>query len=249
IEDLNFTAQQLSYRPKELNANVEEFTFKDGQRFWLNNIAFHLEVDDRVASLTNVELLTRRTSINGDASLEYASMDALINKPESAFITLNIPFALDVLDLSYIQSELLENPYIKALSSAPLQGRLVSRGSLDNLKVDSFLLQWQNSHVSLDAVVTSLLETERMYMEIPNLEIESTNADIYRFLPQEELGLDLPESLKLNGSLSGGMEEGTADLNLDSSLGNLSLAGNFLYSDAISYAVDLQTHRLDLGRI
>lgn len=249
IEDLNFTAQQLSYRPKELNANVQEFTFKDGQRFWLKNIAFNLEVDDRVASLTNVELLTRRTSINGDASLEYASLDAMINKPESAFISLNIPFALDVLDLSYFQSELLEDPYIKALSSAPLQGRLVSRGSLDSLKVDSFLLQWQNSHVSLDAVATSLLETQELHVEIPNLEIESTNADIYRFLPQEELGLDLPESLKLSGSLSGGMEEGTADLNLDSSLGNLSLAGNFLYSDAISYAVDLQTHRLDLGRI
>lgn len=249
IEDLNFIAEHLTYAPKQLHANVEKFTFKDGQRFWLKNIAFDLQVDDRAARLTNAKVFTQRTTLQGDASLEYASVAAFINQPEAAFITLDFPFELDVLDLGYFQADLLKNPYIKALSSAPLQGRLVSSGSLDSLTVDTLSLRWHHSLVNLKAFATSLSETQKLHVQIPNLSLGSTSSDIYRFLPKEDLGLDLPDSLHLSGNLSGGKQGGLADLTLNSSKGTLSLVGNFLYSDAISYAVDLQTTQFDLGSI
>ncbi|WP_417364126.1 translocation/assembly module TamB domain-containing protein [Galbibacter sp.] len=249
IEALTLNADHLHYAPKELRAHLENFTFRDAKRFWLKNIAFDLVVEKESATLSGFEFSTSNTRVTGDASIGYTSVDALINNPESALLSLNLPFELDVNDLSYFQPELLENPYINALSTDRLSGKLTSNGSLDSLNIDSFILKWQNSLVSLNGVATSVLDTDKLQVEIPDLDIQSNNDAIYRFIPKEELGLELPDSLQLKGSLSGGLEGVIADLHLNSTQGDVYFAGNFLNSDTIKYAVDLRTQELNLGRI
>lgn len=249
IEALTFLANEIHYAPRELLANIEEFTFRDGKRFWLKNLAFNLAVENASTSLSGFEFSTQHTIVQGDVELGYSSIDTFINSPESALLSLNLPFELDVRDLSYFQPELLKNPYMNALSSDRLRGNIISRGSLDSLTIESFLVQWQNSLIRLNGVASSVLDTDKLHVRVPDLDIQSNSVDIYRFISNEDLGLVLPDTLQLMGSLSGGMKGGIADLQLNSTEGNVSLAGNFLYSDAIKYAMDLETQQLNIGHM
>lgn len=249
IDALTLLANDIHYAPRELQATIDQFTFRDAKRFWLKNLAFSLAVEQESTALTGFEFSTQRTKVQGDIELRYASIDTFMNNPESALFTLNLPFALDVNDLSYFQPELMNNPYMHVLSSDRLRGNIISEGSLDSLTIASFLVQWQKSLVRLKGVATSVLDTDSIHVKIPDFDIQSNSVDMYRFISEEELGLVLPDSLQLLGSLSGGLEGGVTDIQLNSTEGNVSLAGNFLYSDAIKYAVDLQTEKLNIGGI
>lgn len=249
IDGLSLLANEIHYAPRDLRLNIDTFRFCDADRFCLNNMAFDLRVGEESAKLSGFEFATPHSTIAGGIALKYPSIDHLMKKPESAFVNLNLPYSLDLNDLGYFQAELLENPYVSTLSTDKLRGHITSKGNLDSLAIESFLLQWQNTQLRLKGVATSVLDTVNLNISIPDLDIQSNNNDIYRFMSQEELGLVLPDSLQLSGSLSGGLKGGIADLHLNSTEGELSLAGNFLYDKQIQYALDLSTEELNVGRV
>lgn len=249
IEALTLKADELHYAPGELKANLEAFTFKDANRFWLKNLAFDLGIQKESTSLSGLEFSTGSTRVQGDIDLTYTSVETFLKHPESALFSLNLPFELDVKDLGYFQPELLENPYMQTLSTDGLSGKLTSKGSLDSLTIESFVVQWHNSLVNLQGLATSVMETEKLHVELPALMLQSNRTDMYRFISKEELALELPDSLQLSGSLSGGLEHVIADLLLHSTQGDVSLAGNLVYADTIKYAMDLRTQEFNLGRI
>lgn len=249
IEALTFRANDIHYVPEELAMHVQELTLRDADRFWLKNLAFDLGVDNTSALLSGFNFSTQNTTIRGEVDLNYPTFDAFLKSPETATFSMNLPFRLNFKDLGYFQPDLLENPYLKSLSSGPLKGEIISRGSLDSLTLESLSAQWQNSSVSLHGVATSVLDTEQLAVRIPEVEIRSNKTDIHQFVPPADLGISLPDSLQLEGRFSGGIDSGNADLKVTSTAGNIAVAGDFLYSEAIKYTIDLRADQLNLGYI
>ncbi len=116
--DVNLSVTDVSYEPKNLTLNVEQLSFVEKSGFQLNHLQFKVLMDDSKASLTDVQVRTKNSSLKGSTSVTYRGLDAIYNNPKNVNLDITIPnFEIALQDAFVFSPDLETNEYVNTLAT------------------------------------------------------------------------------------------------------------------------------------
>src|SRR5690606_8848053 len=137
--------------------------------------------------------------------LTYQSINKLLSETEETTVALNIPklnIALE--ELFFFQPQLSENKYLNILAKKPLSGNINAKGTLAKINIPNTHILWGDStKIEVKGTLSSVLDVNRLQLNLDPFTIVSNNADIYKFLSKEQLGIAIPKKISLKGTLNG----------------------------------------------
>lgn len=250
LSGLKLDLENVSFEDRQAAAKLNEFHFSEASGFELAEFQFELELDQKSMQIKDLTLQTNRSNLAASTTLNYASIDDLINFPEKTLITLLVEDTkLDVRDAYFFAPELAQDTLIREIAKAPvfLEGKL--DGDLGNINVDKLLLRWSKTSLAARGTIEQPMDMERLRFDLPNIRMNSTRSDLIRFVDEQAIEIQLPDTLQLQSSVRGALDDVLANVDLKTSLGNITLDGGFQNLQTIAFDADLDVQDLQLGTL
>lgn len=251
VSELNFRAKTISYEPKQANLDIEKLSFKEKSGLNLRRFSVKGAMDENQLLLSNMVLKTSRSSINGKASIDYGSIQKLIDSPVKAIVTLNVPlFTFDTRDLYVFEPSLASNEMLTSVSESALAGQLFAKGTLDEITVTDTAVKWgSKTSLQLDGTVFDGMHMDSLRVDLNSIIATTGQSDLIRFTTLKDSSLTLPEEIRLVGTASGSLEKLSATLHLESTMGSANFKGSGGLSSLPFIAGELTVDSLQLGNL
>lgn len=254
-DNLTFHADDLFFSTDTISAKITKGSFVEKSGFRLNRLETNFLFAAKEAYLEDLVVETPGTRITRSIHLNYPSLDAVAKNP--ATLQLNID-----LDNSKVQvKDILA--FVPALKSQPafanpsaiwlVDGRV--NGSAGNMRIDHLRFRGlSNTTVDLSGTITGMPDVNKMRGNLNIRNFTTNKTDLALFIPANTLpkNITLPDQVSVNGTLNGGMQDVTTNLNVNTSLGNATIKGRIQQATdpkTARYNVNLSTRNLQLGRI
>lgn len=251
LKDLDFIAENILLKEEAAGIHLEKFNFTTASGLMLNQFNFDLEMTEDILVLESLDFKLNDNELHGNLSLNYDSVQELLNSPENVSIEGEFSeIDIHLKDIFPFQPELKNNEYLAALSEKPISGSLKIDGSLSSLQITSANFKWgANTSLSANGTVQNPLDPEKLSFNFPNLKLSSRRSDLQKLIKEEDLGIKIPERVTLNGQIKGTPEEISTNAFLRTSEGNIKLNGNFSSLEGLVYNADLEVEDLQLGNL
>lgn len=251
LRNVNLAGKDIFLEGETAGAKLSRLSFRETSGLRMRNSRLNLRVNERNLSLDNLRIDLNDNLIRGDLQLQYASLQNLIDTPEAASITANLPeFHLVLEDLFLFQPELRSNEYMRAAAEKNLSGQLEVQGTLSAVQISSASLNWGSStSLQTRGELYNVTDPDQLAFNFPFIDMNTTGSDLKQFIEEDSLGIKLPRDLAINGSLSGNPQNMKADLVLNSSQGKITAKGNFMNQDQLAFNAEVQVLELDLGTL
>lgn len=250
LEDLNLQANTINLKDKKAELHLESSTFKEISGFNLKELSLKFNVDDNTLKVSNLKTALNNNSLQANLRLDYPKLSALIESPEKSKIDIDIPtFRISLKDVFLIQPELKRNPYLNTLSQHLLTGHTTANGYLSDININRLNANWANTHISANGKIQNITDPDRIQFNIPNFSAVSTRSDIVQFVDEKELGVSLPEDVKLAGNLKGNPNDIYANATLNTTQGIASVDGHFKNGALLEFDADLSIEDYKLNEL
>jgi len=250
LNGFDFTAQNIFLKEKSTGFRINRAAFEEGSGLSLKSLDAKLSANDQKLDLDSFSIKSGSTNLEGNLSLNYPSLGSLINVPEKSSFDLRISeFSTDASEAAFFVPELKNETYFQELVKNGLKASGQVNGSLQKILVPKFDVLYGNfTFLNIkSAVIENSLDIDNIRFDLPEVVFETEKAVIMPFL--EDLEYDLPESINLQASAKGGMNDLILDLFLATSDGDVFLKG--VYKDDGVYFLEsnLGMKEFDLGKI
>ncbi|WP_417370354.1 translocation/assembly module TamB domain-containing protein [Gelidibacter japonicus] len=248
LEDLNLQANTINLKDKKAELHIENSTFKEISGFNLKELSFKFSADDNTLKVSDLRTALNNNSLNANLRLDYPKLSALIESPEKSQIDINIPtFRVSLKDVFLVQPELNKNPYLHTLSQHLLTGNTKANGYLSDININRMNVNWANTQISANGKIQNVTDPKNIQFDIPNFSTISTRSDIVQFVNEKELGVSLPEEIKLAGNIKANPNDMYANATLTTTQGIASVDGNFKNDIILEFDADLsiENYKLD----
>ena len=252
LSDFTFQGENFEISKSEtLSAELNKFQFVEASGFELKKFAFVANLNSKNFQLQNLNLATNRSEINGNVNLNYNSLQDLINHPKSTDFSLGFSnFNLDASEIFLFSPELKSNTYLKTIAEHKVTGNLNIDGRLADFNVEKFNLNWgKNTNFNTRGRISKITSPDSLQLNLKNYSFKSNRGDIQKFVNAEDLGIQIPKSINIDGQLNGGLQALSTKTKLQIPEGKINLDGEFSNKNKIAYSADLEIDDLDLGQL
>jgi len=251
IQNLNLLVNNFYLREQRAGFRLDEFNFKDESGFALNEFTFKLAVSEEQFSIDNLLLQTNKSFLEGNIALQYNSIQQLIDDVEHAQFAMNIPRMEIHLDEAYLFApDLRTEEYFREAARHPLRGQIALSGDFNVINIPTFRLAWANdTRVLASGSVRNPMDVDNIFLNFDNILLESSRRELIAFVDEEEMGVRIPESIRLESSVVGSLQDIQADASLIIPEGRVNIAGSYKDTDQIAFMAELDVIDLDLGEI
>lgn len=250
LNDLNLQAHTIQLKDKKAELHIDNSTFKEISGFNLKELSLKFTADDNTLKVTDLRTALNNNSLSASIRLDYPKLSALIESPEKSKIDLNIPtFKVALKDVFLIQPELKKNQYLDTLSQHLFTGNTKANGYLSDIKIEHLNANWANTRLSANGKIQNITDPENIQFDIPNFSAISTRSDIVQFVDETELGVNLPEDVKLAGTLKGNPNAIYANATLTTTQGFASVDGHFINGNTLEFDADLSIEDYKLNEL
>ncbi|WP_235893441.1 translocation/assembly module TamB domain-containing protein [Litoribacter populi] len=251
INDFNLVVSNLFLKDQEAGLRLDRFDFAEKSGFRLDEFGLKVHVSEEAFDLSNLTLRTNKSTIRGDVGLTYASIQDLMDNPENSGMRINVPTIELFLDEAYLFApELRENEYFVAAAQHPVRGNLNVKGSLSQLQIPSFELRWaERTRFLANGLVRNPLDEDNIFVDFDEILFESDRQELLAFVDEDQMGVRLPKTIRLESNVTGSPSEleATADLILPDSRVNLD--AYYKDRDQLVYRAKLDVIDLNLGQL
>ncbi len=251
LSNLETHISDLSYRPKKANTTIHKLSFTESSGFRLRQMAGRVIINNSSATIADLIIKTNRNQIRGSSSISYNSLQNLVNNPGNTAININLPqINSSIEDLKYFNPSLLENNYIKILSKKEINGEVFANGTIDSVQIEESFLSWGDStKVMLKGNIENITNVDSLYFDIPSFKITTYREDLTQFIDTDSLGIKLPDSISVAGSVYGSLQPLTTSLKLNSTLGNIDLKGTLNNTNIPEFSGNISVSQVALGTL
>ena len=253
LSHFNLKAENLQLS-KEVSAklNITEFNFKENvSNFQLDELTFEADLSSQKFSFSNLQLTTGESQLAGNVTANYSSLEEALQHYESVQISADVnSIYLQMSDVIKFNPALRQNKYIAQLQQKPITGSVSARGTVENLQLNNFRLNWGNTtKIRTHGKLVSVTDPEKLQLDLQQINIVSTKQDLTQFVKEKELGISLPKELQLTGNLKGSLDELSADMVLQMPEGRIEVVGDYKNTNQLAFDAQLKTVELDLGKL
>ncbi|MGB3590518.1 MAG: translocation/assembly module TamB domain-containing protein [Nonlabens sp.] len=251
FDDINLQASQAYYRPADTAIKIESLTAYDASGIYVGRFSVYAQATDNSITVRNLDAVINKNRIAGNARMTYSSMQQFIENPMDFGINARLPnFKVDLKDIYRFQPTLQQNEYFNNIAQRIVSGTINVSGDTQQLDIRRLDVNWGDS-TSIDASgsVAYMMSPDEIKLNLPSINLQSSRADITQFVDEKSLGISLPETLQLTGSVNGGLENISTNALLNTSYGDVSLNGTFSNAGSIAFNAAAKTMSLDLGKM
>ena len=250
IDSLVFMASNLIYQPRLVKAELQQLKFQEASGIAVNEFNLDVELDDKQLELKDLLLNANQNSLAGSLVINYDDFDQFIKQPGESNIQLDLnTIDFRISDLFRFQPELRENPYLDSLAGSTLRGNLVANGKIDNVNLQALNLSWKNTSIQGRGRIMNMQEPDDISFDLPVVQLDTRREDLLKFVKEADLGIQIPDTLNLEGSFAGNLEKIRTNTILNTSEGTLALDGNINMADKISFDAEIQGDSIALGNL
>lgn len=250
LNDFTFQANNIYLKEERAGLRLEDFSFEEISGFELQQLAFSFDLSDQATRLSDLQLATNRSTLQGEASLAYASIDELINNPERLKIDVDASILADIRDAYFFSPDLSKDKNLSLSAQRPINADLEVDGTLSLLNIAKANVNWGNTTgLIARGTVSNPMDTEKLYLDFPVLNFRSQREDLLQFVNEDTLGIQLPKEILLESEIKGSLNDMVAEIMLQTPEGNVELDGQFTNTDQISFNADLRVENLQLNEL
>ncbi|MBN3584197.1 translocation/assembly module TamB [Algoriphagus aestuarii] len=250
LSDLNFEATDILLDKESVSLNLEKFDFSEGSGFELKELGFGLAMNQQALEISGFHVETNKSRMVLQTEIKYSSVNDLIENPDRSQVALDIEeFSLDVRDGYYFATDLKRDTLIQEIARNPVQGQLAIHGTLSQLEIQDFLVNWGETKASAIGTISNALSVDSLYFDLPEILIQSNRETLNRFANESDFGIQYPNEMKIQANAEGTLSDIISDLKLITDLGTITLAAKFQDSDQIAFDLDLDIDQLQLGTL
>ncbi len=250
LDSLQLQLKHLILDKTHLEASVPSVQMRYNKKVHLQHLSTHLWLDERKAQIRQLKFETVKSMAKMDAGVYYDSFQQLSDHPEKAQLSILLDTRLNSADISEItqQSLNLEKDVVLNLNTE-------IKGSLSKLELKN--LQGSINHsflLDVKGELSHLNDMDRLKANVQLNKLQLSTPELISYLPDSILpgSVHYPDSILLKGSFKGSKAKLAADLQLQSSVGNLEALLN-VNLDSIPntefYDAKLNVDQLNLGYI
>lgn len=254
-KNLNFHVDNLRYSPDSMSAQIIKGELLEKSGFQLKTLQTEFSYAATGAYLHNLLLETPGTTIRRSATVSYPSLETL--KKDIGQLQMNIDLTnskIQIKDILTFVPTLASQPaFANPSSMLYVDGNITGR--VANMNINRLNLRaFSNTVVNVRGRISGLPDAKKVNGNLVINNITTNRKDIQLLAPKGSLpkNITLPSSIKLNGTVAGGMSAAKADLQLNTDLGGVSLKGNVSNpTDSVraKYNATVVARQLQLGRI
>lgn len=251
LSQADLVLHDISLKPGTAHLKLDQLSFVERSGFELKRLGFDVDLDDQRLAIGAFNLSTPSNFLSGDTELNFASLQALLDDPKTSSASLKLDSILiNPGEFLPFSPDLSTNEPFQALTQKPLRGKLDVAGSLAAIELNDLALQWgDNTNIRIMGAVKNPADTSSLAASLEKITIASNRADTEILMMGEDPGMKIPQSFRLEGSLSGGFDQGETSLRVSSSLGGLNLSGKFTRGSAITLEANVQVKDLLLHEL
>ena len=251
ISDFTLQVEDMVYRPKQANLELTKLAFNEASGFQLKNFAFEANLEADNAAISGLNVQTNNSTASGNMTLKYASVDSLINTPEHTGIDLKIPNINVVIADAYVfQPDLANNEYMQKAARKPVTGSISAYGTLASIKIPNLKVNWGNrTSLLAQGSVNNAMNPDALSFDFSTLKATSVRDDVLRFVNEDSLGIAMPETIVIDASARGSVDDMVADVILKIPEGTAQLSGFYSNKQQIAFDGSLKVDSLQLDKI
>ena len=250
LDSLNFRVNNLFFEDERAGAEVAALNFKEASGLNLNEFHFNLDFEDTQSSLSDLVVALNGNQLEGEATLQYSSVQELIDNFETAELSVNLPTILvDIKEIFRFQPDLKSNPYLQELASNKVSGNLKASGELSSIDISRANFNWRNTSFSANGNIYNATNPDNISFDIPRFKAKSQKSDLTGFVSEKDLGISIPKEIQISGNFEGSPEDLSAEAFLETSQGNIRVDGNFTNKEEIAFNGKMTSEELQLGTL
>lgn len=250
FRNLQLIGSEIFLHEGSAGASLRDVAFRETSGIRLRNSALDLSIDENALDLDNLVVDLNNNRLKGELRLDYASLQDFIDTPEDARIKADFSqIYLEPKDLFLFQPALRSNQYVQTLTENDLSGQLKAEGTLASIQISAANFNWGNTSLSARGHISNALQPKALAFNFPSVHLNSTGGDIRKFVEQDSLGVQIPANLALSGSFKGNLENITADVELNTSEGDIMAEGFYNLQGQLAFDAEVQVLDLDLGEL
>ncbi|MCL5244494.1 translocation/assembly module TamB [Cellulophaga sp. 20_2_10] len=251
ITDFKVQANNINYTAGKATVYLHAFSFNEQSGFKLKNAAFKARIDNNSVAVSNLELQTNKSALSGNASLNYTSLQQLIDTPELASINIAIPkLNVAVTDASVFQPELAKNEYFTKVAQKQITGNITAKGTLKALKIPDVTLKWgENTQLIAKGELYTITDPESLLFNFNTIKATTARKDVLNFVSEKDLGISVPKTIALTAMASGSPTNIKGNLELKIPEGTAKLSGTYSNATKIAFTGNLKVDKLQLDKL
>ncbi|WP_298316139.1 translocation/assembly module TamB [uncultured Aquimarina sp.] len=252
LKSLTLKASDLKLIQETANVDLNKLSFRDRSGFILHNLSSSIRINNTSGlALNDLVIKTNESNIKGGINLNYNSLTELINTPEKIIMNINLnTINVSLKDSYYFQPDIANNPYIDSLAQKNITGSLQLDGKISNLHTEETNLNWgAYTKIKLKGGIKNLLTEKELFIDSLYYNTSTIRDDIKNFINESELGITIPKKTSIIGQLDGSLENIKGNGTLNSSMGSISIKGNYMNKNTISFDGKLETSKFQLQKL
>ncbi|MEO6348704.1 MAG: translocation/assembly module TamB domain-containing protein, partial [Aquaticitalea sp.] len=250
LMDLNLRANNINLKDKNAELHIKNSSFKEISGFDLKELSLNLNVNDNTLKVSDLRTALNNNKLQANLRLDYPKLSALIETPEKSKVDVNIPtFQVSLKDIFLVQPDLKKNKYLYTLSKKLLTGNLKANGYISDINVSKMKVDWGSTHISANGNIQNVTDPNQLAFNIPNFSAITKKSDIVQFVEEKDLGVNLPEDVKLVGNLKGNLNDITTKASLTTSQGLATVDGHFKNGKTLDFDADLSIEKYKLNEL
>src|SRR5699024_11354875 len=113
---------------------------------------------------------TPKSKLSTNLKTSFESLEELLKQPDKTTIDLDLhDLAVDLADAFHFQPELRNNEYLAKLSRHKVTGKAKAKGSLAELSLNDFSMNWgPSTRITTKGNFKNLSDTDRLYFLVNN---------------------------------------------------------------------------------
>ncbi len=255
LQNFSLNANHFLLNKDTLALNISRAKMTEQSGFSLTDLQADIIYTDKETSLRKLFLKTPDSEIKRSLVLRYPSMAAMQKNIDLLEMEINIDNSyLAVKDMLTFMPALANNPAFKNKASKFFVNADVI-GNLRKLAIKTFQFKgFQQTAIDVNGTVLNVLDPKKASGEFSINKFRTSRTDLITLLPKSIIPstINLPETIEVQGTIKGGMNDALANLSINSSLGSASIKGsisNGMNKDASVYQADVFTNNLNIGAI
>jgi len=252
IKELNFKAESiLLSKEEDLSFRIDNLQFKEESGIEVKEFRVDANLNSNEIELNDLKLEVNKSLVYADLILNYASTRALIDDPLQSNFNLAVSdLQLNVADAYVFSPELKSNAQINALASHNFKGNFKVKGSPKAMTISTFDLNWgKDTRVKLAGTLENVTNSNQLSFNFERYTAHSSRADMSKFISAKDLGISIPNTINVKGSLKKEAKGFSTNSELEIPEGIVKLNGNFQSEPLLKYAIDLEVNSLKLGEL
>ncbi|MGJ8735198.1 MAG: hypothetical protein ACSHXE_01310, partial [Zobellia laminariae] len=251
LSDFKLQANDVNYQPKKVKINLKVLSFSEESGIALKNLTFNANVDDTSAALEELQLLVNESSLVGQMTLNYPSVEKLMDAPEKTQVDIKLKEVyLNLNDAFTLQPELAENTYLQAASKHSVQGDVSAQGTLQKIDIKNIDLNWgETTRFAAQGNLQNVTQPDSLYFNFDTIKLNTVKEDVAQFVSEQELGIALPKTIILNAQAKGRVDDLSASAELIIPEGAITANGTYQDGNEMRFDGNIKVDSLQINKL